>query len=100
MEPLAVLHTQPRAGLLHLAVPLTNVLSVRPMLFTATLLLAPAPLFSFSSLAHSAVAIGVTRLFVLLALSSVPLLSRPTLLLSGTLRFVSLLRLGAPPWML
>jgi len=94
VEPLAVLHAQPRACLLDFAVPFTKLLPARPMLFTATLLLAPAPLFGFPLLPHSAVAIGVTWLFVL-SVGSVLLLSRPMLLLTGALTFLSLLRLGS-----
>jgi hypothetical protein len=86
VQLLAVLHAQPRSGLLDLAIALTNAFPIRPPLFAT-------PLFGTFLLTRSAIALGIP--FLALAVGPVLLLGCPTLLLGSPLLFRTMLRLSA-----
>jgi hypothetical protein len=86
VQLLAVLHAQPRAGLLDLAIALTNAFTLRSPLFTT-------PLFGTSLLMRCTIALGNPVLA--LPVGAILLLGRATLLLGIALLF-TMLRLSAP----
>jgi len=86
VQLLAVLHAQPRAGLLDLAIALTDAFPLRSPLFTT-------PLFGTSLLMRCTIALGIPVLA--LPVGAVLLLGRATLLLGSALLF-TMLRLSAP----